>query len=78
MTDIAKPVNRGGGCYMMPEITAACPTIVMRSRCPRAFMRSTQNPLSALWNVTRSTVPASTSRSVSVEGDGVAMSLNIG
>jgi hypothetical protein len=31
-----------------------------------------------LWNVTRSTVPASTSRSVSVEGDGVAMSLNIG
>ena len=31
-------------------------------------MRSTQKPLSALWNVTRSTVPASTARSGWVEG----------
>jgi|GEM_PF-5738190 hypothetical protein len=42
-------------------IVAAWPTTVIRSRCPRAFTRSTQNPVSALWNVTRSTTPASTS-----------------
>jgi hypothetical protein len=42
-------------------IVAACPTTVMRSRCPRAFARRTQNPFSALWNVTRSTSPANTS-----------------
>jgi hypothetical protein len=35
--------------------------MVARSRCPRAFTRSTQKPVSALWNVTRSTMPASTS-----------------
>src|SRR5260370_27096253 len=32
-----------------------------RSRCPRTFARRTQNPFSALWKVTRSTRPASTS-----------------
>ena len=42
------------------EIVAAWPTIVARSRCPRALIRSTQKPFSALWNVTRSTTPAST------------------
>src|SRR6266849_2459159 len=42
-------------------IVAACPTTVTRSRCPRAFARKTQNPFSALWKVTRSTSPASTS-----------------
>jgi hypothetical protein len=51
-------------------IVAAWPTIVTRSRCARALMRSTQKPLSALWNVTRSTVPASTARSGWVEGNG--------
>src|SRR5436309_2560873 len=40
---------------------AAWPTTVTRSRCERAFVRNTQNPFSALWNVTRSTRPASTS-----------------
>ena len=43
------------------EIVAACPTTVTRSRCPRALMRRTQKPFSALWKVTRSTRPASTS-----------------
>ena len=46
------------------EIVAAWPTMVARSRCPRAFTRSTQKPVSTLWNVTRSTMPASTSRLV--------------
>ena len=43
------------------EIVAAWPTTVTRSRCPRAFARRTQKPFSALWKVTRSTRPASTS-----------------
>src|SRR6202035_5254604 len=43
-------------------ITAAWPTTVIKSRWPRALMRSTQKPFSALWNVTRSTRPARTSR----------------
>jgi hypothetical protein len=43
------------------EIVAAWPTMVTRSRCPRALTRSTQNPVSALWKVTRSTAPAITS-----------------
>ena len=34
---------------------------VMSSRCPRALTRRTQKPFSSLWNVTRSTRPASTS-----------------
>jgi hypothetical protein len=28
---------------------AACPTTVISSRWPRAFTRSTQKPVSALW-----------------------------
>jgi hypothetical protein len=40
---------------------AAWPTTVTRSRCARAFARSTQKPLSGLWKVTRSTRPARTS-----------------
>src|SRR5262249_27112222 len=35
--------------------------IVTRSRWPRAFALRTQKPFSALWKVTRSTRPASTS-----------------
>ena len=49
-------------CTHSPDaIVAACPTTVTRSRWPRALTRSTQKPLSALWNVTRSTSPASAS-----------------
>ena len=44
------------------EMLAAWPTVVTSSRCPRAFTRSTQKTLSALWKVTRSTRPASASR----------------
>jgi hypothetical protein len=40
------------------EIIAAWPRTVIRSRWPRALTRSTQNPFSSLWNVTRSTRPA--------------------
>src|SRR6202030_2112286 len=43
-------------------ITAAWPITVINSRCPRALMRRTQKPFSALWKVTRSTRPARTSR----------------
>jgi hypothetical protein len=43
------------------EMVAACPTTVISSRCPRAFIRRTQKPLSSLWKVTRSTRPARTS-----------------
>src|SRR5262245_4884025 len=42
-------------------IVAACPTTVTTSRWPRALARNTQKPFSALWNVTRSMSPASTS-----------------
>jgi hypothetical protein len=42
-------------------MVAACPTTVISSRCPRALIRRTQNPLSSLWKVTRSTRPARTS-----------------
>ena len=31
------------------EIVAACPTAVTNSRWPRALMRRTQKPFSALW-----------------------------
>src|SRR6204780_4613505 len=43
------------------EMMAAWPTTVTKSRWPRAFARRTQKPFSALWKVTRSTKPASTS-----------------
>src|SRR5712671_4519885 len=42
-------------------ITAAWPMTVINSRWPRALMRRTQKPFSALWKVTRSTRPARTS-----------------
>ena len=45
-------------------IIAAWPTTVIRSRWPRALTRSTQNPFSGLWNVTRSTRPAKASVAV--------------
>src|SRR3954447_20583880 len=49
-------------CTHSPDtIVAACPTTVTKSRWPRTLTRNTQNPLSALWNVTRSTSPASAS-----------------
>jgi hypothetical protein len=40
------------------EIIAAWPTVVTRSRWPRALRRRTQKPLSGLWKVTLSTRPA--------------------
>ena len=43
------------------EMMAAWPTTVTRSRWPRALIRRTQKPVSALWKVTRSTRPARTS-----------------
>src|ERR1700693_1142773 len=43
------------------EMIAAWPTTVTKSRWPRAFALRTQKPFSALWKVTRSTRPASTS-----------------
>ena len=39
-------------------IVAEWPTTVTKSRCPRALVRRTQKPFSALWKVTRSTRPA--------------------
>ena len=42
-------------------MVAAWPTTVTTSRCPRDLARRTQKPFSALWYVTRSTRPASTS-----------------
>src|SRR5690349_8096102 len=52
-------------------IAAAAPTRVTRSRWPRALTRRTQKAVSGLWKVTRSTRPASASRS-GEEGGGVA------
>src|ERR1700723_899026 len=49
--------------YLPAAMDGAAPNTVTRSRCPRALMRSTQKPLSALWKVTRSTRPAIGSRS---------------
>src|SRR5690349_15759831 len=40
------------------EISGTWPTIVIGSGWPRAATRSTQNPLSGLWNTTRWTRPA--------------------
>src|SRR6516164_1306144 len=40
------------------DIVAEWPTTVTRSRCPRALVRRSQKPFSALWKVTRSTRPA--------------------
>src|SRR3954454_11478715 len=51
--------------------------MVTRSRWPRALTGSTQKPLSALWNVTRSTIPASTSWSGWMEGGGTIMGRTI-
>src|SRR5271163_253057 len=51
------------------EMMAACPTTVTKSRWPRAFARRPQKPFSALWKVTRSTRPASTSRVDDSGGD---------
>src|ERR1700730_7890781 len=48
---------------------------VTSSQCPRAFARSTQKPFSTLWNVTRSTRPASTSW---VDGSGCGFIRNGG
>src|SRR5687768_5648828 len=42
-------------------MVGAWPTTITRSRWPRALTRRTQKPLSGLWNVTRSTKPASAS-----------------
>src|SRR3954451_9917184 len=53
-------------------IAAAAPTRVTRSCWPRAFTRRTQKPVSGLWNVTRSTSPASASRSGASDAPGAA------
>src|SRR3954451_16227418 len=53
-------------------IAAATPTRVTRSRWPRALTRSTQKPVSGLWKVTRSTSPASASRSGASDAPGAA------
>src|SRR5216683_3953301 len=50
--------------YSPAAMAGAAPSTVTRSRCPRALMRRTQKPLSALWKVTRSTKPANGSRSL--------------
>src|SRR6202011_2653408 len=50
--------------YSPAAMDGAAPSTVTRSRCPRALMRRTQKPLSALWKVTRSTKPAKGSRSL--------------
>src|SRR5216683_42214 len=50
--------------YSPDAMDGAAPSTVTRSRCPRALMRRTQKPLSALWKVTRSTKPANGSRSL--------------
>src|SRR5262249_61988686 len=52
------------------EMVAAWPITVTTSRCPRALARRTQKPFSALWYVTRSTRPASTSW---VDGSGCGL-----
>src|SRR5712691_3310218 len=57
--------------YSPGEMVGAVPTTVTRSRCPRTLTRSTQKPVSSLWNVTRSTLPARCSRGVSWVDDGV-------
>src|SRR3954453_21458989 len=53
-------------------IAAAAPTTVARSRWPRTLTRSTQKPVSGLWNVTRSTSPASASRPGASDAPGAA------
>src|SRR5580700_72886 len=50
--------------YSPAVMDGAAPSTVTRSRCPRALMRRTQKPVSALWKVTRSTRPANGSRSL--------------
>ena len=45
--------------YSPATTCCRCPTTVTRSRCPPAWTRSTQYPLSRLWNVIRSITPLS-------------------
>src|SRR5580704_12354423 len=52
-------------------ITAAWPITVINSRWPRALIRSTQKPFSALWKVTRSTSPARISLVAGSSGAGL-------
>ena len=52
-----------------PALTAAAfPITVTRSRWPLTLTRSTQNPDSALWKVTRSTAPLRRSGEGVVDG----------
>src|SRR5262249_11142238 len=48
------------------DTIAAWPSMVIRSRWPRALTRSMQNPFSSLWRVTRSTTPTGASIGVLV------------
>src|SRR5215469_14998184 len=46
------------GSQPLPAVTEGKePTTVMSSRCPLAFTRRTQKPLSSLWKVTRQSNP---------------------
>src|SRR2546428_7386565 len=58
-------------------MVGAVPTAVTRSRWPRTFTRRTQKPVSSLWNVTRSTLPARCSVGVSDGGDGVNRGMTV-
>ena len=59
---------------LSPACTSAAePSTVTRSRWPRTLTRSTQKPVSALWNVTRSTSPDKGSRLRSWSGTALAM-----
>src|SRR5262249_32987926 len=66
--------------YSPGVMVGAVPTTVTRSRWPRTLTRSTQKPVSSLWKVTRSTLPARGSRGVSRGGGdvnwGMAVSLH--
>jgi len=57
--------------YSPGVMVGAVPTMVTRSRWLRTFTRRTQKPVSSLWKVTRSTLPARCSVSVSDGGVGV-------
>ena len=58
---VGDPVAGSRGVLAGGDTSGAWPISVTRSRSPRTFSRSTQKPLSALWNVTRSTRPESCS-----------------
>ena len=60
---VVEPLSQFRDPFFGPNRTAAWPTIVTKSRWPRALTHSTQMPYSGLWKVTRSTGPTRNSRS---------------